>query len=336
MPWVNPTDALRWNPALLSDVDEISWKFVDVGLGANGADMLTTFQAIQTSGCTDSACFDSLYGKPVHLGFNGESTFVAPYWGITVFTGGKLEGTLNNPAFPAFDLTFERDYGVYTGMGFGLGPGLSAGFALKRINRWGGEQSVSLSTITGGNYQAILDSFTQRGTAYGVDGSVMLRTPEVVPLRMSAVVHWQDIGCTAFQPDSSTGTAPPRIRDAVSVGLGAELDLPGLDLKVGTEYRHSNANDEPFGKKLHIGTELGLPLMDLRMGLNQGYPAVGAGIDLFFMRLDVASYTEETGAYTGQTPSQRVQVGLSFEMSLDADFSFTTKDGKRRKLKQRR
>lgn len=336
LPWVGSTDAVRWNPALLADVDELAWKFADVGLGTNGSDMLQTVRDLSDSGCSGSSCFDLLYGKPLNASFNGESTFVLPHWGATIFTGGKLQGTLNNPAFPAFDLTFERDYGIYTAAGFGLGPGLSAGVALKRINRWGGFQSVSLSTITGGDFDQILDDFNQRGTAYGVDASLMYRSPEILPLRTTAVLHWQDIGCTAFLPDEAGGTAPDRIRDNMSAGVGMELDLPGLDLRFGTEYRHSNKNDEPFGKKLHIGAELGLPLIDLRAGLNQGYPAVGAGLDLYFMRFDVASYTEETGAYPGQTPSQRFQLGLSFELSVDADFSFTDKDGKRRKLKQRR
>lgn len=335
LPWVEDTDAPMWNPALLNEVNELSWKVADITFGANGKDLFDTYTAVSNSGCSGTACYSQYYGKPIRATYFGDTSLTMPHWGFTGFMGGRVEGILHNPAFPTMNMTYLSDYGFVSGFGFGLLPGVSGGVSLKRISRRGGDQELSLSTLTSAS-ASFLDDFDQRGTGYGFDLALMWRTPEQVPLRLSAVADWQDVGSTAFLVDPAAQVAPDRIQDNLSVGFGAVMDLPGLDWKAGMEYRHINLQGEQLGKKLHFGTELGLPLVDLRAGLNQGYPTIGLGMDLFFMRFDLASYTEELGVYPGQTPSQRVDATLSFSLSVDANFKFTTKDGKHRKLKQRR
>ena len=161
----------------------------------------------------------------------------------------------------------------------------------------------------------------------------MAEMPGPIGPRFSVV--WQDVGSTAFSKTAGTD-APPRIRDNLSVGVSTSLDLPGLDLVAGLEYKHATESEYQFGQKVHLGTEISLPLIDIRGGISQGYASYGLGFNLFFVRFDVAQYTEEMGAYPGQTPQERLQAGLSIELGFDADFKLTSKDGKRRKLKQRR
>jgi hypothetical protein len=94
--------------------------------------------------------------------------------------------------------------------------------------------------------------------------------------------------------------------------------------------------DIQAGKKIHLGTELSLPIIDLRAGINQGYMTYGIGINLLVFRIDAATYTEELGAYTGQSGQNRWLIGLSMDMSFDANFTLSDNDGKKRKLKRRR
>lgn len=332
LPFVSSTDAVLWNPAVLASVSEFAWEVGDIGVGLNGQDALRFKEALEDESCDGAACFGDLYGIPIWLGAHGASKFVTPRFGVAVFTNGMISGMLNNPAFPNLDLTYINDYGVAAAYGFPLAPQLNAGLTLKRTNRRGGSQQVSLSTVTSGG-ESVLDEFDQRGTAYGIDLGLqwtLLGLPETV-----VALHWQDVGSTAFAPDGSQ-TAPDRIRDNLSLGVGQFIDLPGLDLRYGLEYRHITLAGEQLGKKLHVGAELSLPLVDVRAGLYQGYPTLGAGVDFFFLRLDAATYTEETGVYPGQTPSQRYKVGLSINLAMDADFSFRQADGKPRRLKQRR
>lgn len=335
LPWVDTFEAPIWNPAQLNEVGEMGWKLFDLGLGSNGVEMYETYKAALDSGCSGAECLDNYYGKPVRASTFGGTTFVMPSWGITIFTASSIQGVLDNPALPNFNLTYLSDYGFATGVGFPVGPGLSGGVTLKRINRRGGNKDVSITTI-GSLSESILDEFSQRGTAYGMDAALMYRTPGEGMLKTTAVLTWQDVGWTAFVTDPGAPQSPEVIRDNVSAAVGVGMDLPGLDWKAGVEWRQITNTQEQLGKKLHFGGELSLPLIDLRAGLNQGYPTLGLGMDIFLLRLDVASYMEEVGVYPGQTPSQRIDASLSMSFAIDANFKFTTKDGRRRDLKQRR
>ncbi|MBX3042005.1 MAG: hypothetical protein KF789_14960 [Bdellovibrionaceae bacterium] len=332
LPFVSDTDAVFWNPAALARVKSLSWEVFDLGVGVNGKDALELWEIVQDDTCTGPSCYGDLYGKPLWIGYHGGTKIVVPRVGFTLFTSGYLSGTLHNPAFPSLNLTYLDDYGFAAGYGFPVIENLNGGLTVKRIHRRGGTEDISLSTVTS-NDSSILDEFDRKGTGYGFDLGLQWLLPGTPQTIVS--LHWQDVGSTAFIPDGDNGS-PPRIKDNLSLGIGNEIDLPGMEIRTGFEYRHITLQGEQIGKKLHLGAEVSLPLIDLRVGLNQGYPTLGAGLDLFFLRIDAASYSEEVGIYPGQNPSQRYKVGLSMNFSVDADFGFTTVDGKKRKLKQRR
>lgn len=332
LPFVSATDAVMWNPAVLAEVEKLDWEIFDFGLGANGLDVINLYNDVQKSGCSGSACYNSYYGVPVWITAGIASKFAAPRLGFTAYKAVTVSGVLHNPAFPTFNMTYLNDYGFEIGYGFPILANLNGGVTVKRINRWGGQQDIGLSTITSGA-ASIESDFNQRGTGYGFDLGLQYKLP-IIPTTTFAA-SWQDVGSTAFIAETGS-TSPPAIVDNFSVGLGSMIDLPGLDLKAGIEYRHINTQGEQLGKKLHIGGEVGLPLIDIRAGLNQGYPTLGVGLDLFFLRVDATQYTEETGVYPGQTPSARYKLSLSMDISVDADFKLTDKYGKKRSLKQRR
>lgn len=334
IPFATDADAVLWNPAQLANVETMSWKMVDIGLGANGTDVMSAYQDMQDSGCAGSACYSEFYGRPIYVSYQGQTSFAMPYWGVSAYMFGTVSGTLHNPAFPSFNLNYFNDTGFNGAVGLPLGPGLSVGAAFKRIHRLGGNQDVSISTLMSGG-GSLLDQFTQNGVGYGLDLAMMFSTPTTSVWKTTAVLAWQDVGSMAFLPNGDS-ESPPRIKDNLSFGLGMAMDLPGLDFKAGMEYRHITLQGEQLGKKLHLGGEVGLPMLDIQFGLNQGYPTIGTGIDLLFMRLDLASYTEEVGYYPGQTPSQRFRASLSIDLAVDANFQFTSKDGRKRRLKQRR
>lgn len=332
LPFVDENNAVLWNPAVLSTVDQISWQLFEFGTGLNGQEVYDLYRAMQDSGCTGAACYSEFYGKPLWVAAQAKMSLVGPRVGIAAFSSNYLEGTLHNPAFPTLNLTYLSDLGFAAAYGFPIEENLHGGVTVKRITRNGGIQDVSLSTVTSGG-SAVLDDFDQRGTGYGFDLGLQYKTPGFANAIFAA--HWQDVGSTAFIREGNH-QAPPRVKDNLSVGLGTEIDLPGLDLRTGVELRHLTDSNVQTGKKIHMGAELGLPFIDVRTGLYQGYPTVGATVDLFFLQVDVASYTEEVGIYPGQSPSHRYKIGISLDLAIDADFRFTTKDGKRRKLKQRR
>ncbi len=327
---VNDSEALFVNPAALGKTQGLNWQVMNVEVGVNGLDVYNNFKGINMN---SPSSFNQFFGKDVWLRAGGKTAFTLPYFGVGAYTDTQTHLLLHNPAFPQFDTTFLSDYGLVVGGAFPLGPTSYGGLTFKRISRWGGQKDIDLGVIASGNPSQIIDQFKNKGNGYGIDMAVMTTLP--APFSPTVSLVWQDVGSTAFIK-SDGADAPPRIHDNLSLGVSTSLDLPGFDWVAGFEYRHITESEYQLGQKLHLGTEISLPLIDLRGGINQGYATYGAGISFLFLHFDVASYTEETGAYPGQTPQNRLEVGLSIDLSFDADFRVTNSEGKKRKLKQRR
>jgi hypothetical protein len=327
---VNDSDALFVNPAALGKTQGLNWQVMNVEFGVNGLDVYNNFKDINMN---SPSSFSQFYGKDVWLRAGGKTAFTLPYFGVGGYSDTQTHLVLHNPAFPQFDTTFLSDYGVVVGGAFPMGPTSYGGMTFKRISRWGGQQDVDLGVIASGNPSQVADQFKDKGNGYGIDLAVLTTLP--APLSPTFSLVWQDVGSTAFTKSDGID-APPRIHDNLSLGVSTSLDLPGLDWVAGFEYRHITESEYQLGQKLHFGTEISLPVIDLRGGINQGSASYGLGINFLFLHFDVASYTEEIGAYPGQTPQNRIELGLSLNLSFDADFKITNSEGKKRKLKQRR
>jgi hypothetical protein len=330
-PFPDETDAIFVNPAYLSQVHEIGWDLANAQAGINGLQNYQTFQSL--SGASGTSSYSSLYGKSLWVGGNGRSSVVFPFFGFAIYDDFRLQGELNQPSFPDFNVGYINDTGFEFGFGFPLDPIFSFGATLKRIQRTGGISSIGLSTISAGSSVNIQNQFQNSGSGYGADLALMAKVP--MPFSPTLVAVWKDVGSTQF---TQTGGAdnPPRLKDNLILGSGISMDLPGLDVRLGAEYHNVTDTGIQLGNKLHFGTEVSLPLIDVRAGLSQGYQSYGAGINLWFLKVDAAYYTVERGDYPGQTPDLRIEASVSLQLSVDADFTFTSKDGKKRKLKQRR
>tara|TARA_B110001454_G_C12723326_1_gene436677 strand:+ start:33687 stop:34793 length:1107 start_codon:yes stop_codon:yes gene_type:complete len=329
--FVKDTDAPTINPAALGYVSGIAVEVANIGLGINGLDTIKTYQ--DSGSVSTVSDYDKFFGKKIRLGGNGRISAIMPNFGVSIYDDAQVSLILRNTAFPNIDMSFFNDYGLVVAGAFPIAPLTSLGVAFKRINRWGGYQTVGLSTIAQGNSAALQNEFENKGVGYGGDLALMTKIPGRLSPSFSVV--WQDVGSTAFT--KTTGNdAPPRIKDNLQAGAGLILDLPGIDLSAGFEYRHINDTGVQIGKKLHTGFELSLPLIDLRVGSSQGYPTMGAGFSFLFLNVDAAMFKTEAGEYPGQTPEDQILLSLSIDLSVDANFNFYSKEGKKRNLKQRR
>lgn len=331
IPFVKEGDAVMANPAALGFVSSVTWQMFDVSFGLNGQDAYNNFKDFQAP--SSPADYNDLIGKKLWVGGAGKMGLVTPNFGLTILSDTKFSGIVRNPAYPEFDVSYFSDTTLAMGFAFAIGPLQTVGATIKQISRWGGNQTIGLSTLSSGTTTAVTDQFQNKGRGFGLDLAYMMKIP--TPLNPSFSIVWQDVGSTSFVKTAGVD-APERIKDNLALGAGLLMDLPGLDLSAGMEYSHVLDNSIQLGKKLHFGTELSLPFIDLRAGLNQGYATYGAGLSILFIDFDVALSKVEAGEYPGQTPEDRVLFGLSFNVSIDADFKMTAKDGKKRNLKQRR
>ena len=334
-PFPKEGDMPTSNAAYLRHVKSINIEVLNLAVGAPGLTTIQDFQELPPM--DDFSDLNNYMGKTIWTGLDGRVSFVSPYFGLSLYNNFYLKSYFTNPLIPEWYLDFINDYGITLAGAVPVGPDLSFGFAIKRINRWGGESVVGFDIIdeyiATQDTDVILDQFQDKGIGYGMDLSLLYKKETGSSPIVTLV--WKDLGSTTFQKTEGT-RAPPHIAENLILGVGYEFDGPGVDAKAGFEYRNIRTTNIQIGQKLHWGTELSLPLVDLRFGLSQGYATYGLGLDLWIFRIDVAQYTVEEGFYPGQSPDQRLQVGLTLDLSVDADFKITARDGKRRKLKQRR
>ena len=334
-PFPRDADMPTTNAAYLRNVKSIGLELFNVGIGAPGLETIQDFQDLPPLDTVSDA--NSYLGKTVWTAFDGRASFVAPNFGVSVYNDFFIRSYFTNPLVPQWYVNYINDYGITVAGAVSLNPDTSIGVAVKRINRWGGENTLGFDVIdqytSSQDTDVILDQFQDKGVGYGMDFSFLYKSDKSSGPIFTFV--WKDVGGTAFIKTAGT-EAPPHIAQNMILGAGYVFDGPGIDAKFGVEYREISTIGMQLGEKLHAGCELSLPLIDLRAGMSQGYMTYGLGIDLWLFRMDVAQYTEEMGYYPGQTPEQHLQVAFTLDLSVDADFNIMSQDGKKRKLKQRR
>lgn len=324
--------AFLWNPAALTYVKGMNWDIFNLNIGASPQTYNDFRNVNLQSGALNA--LTPYFGKHGWLEVQGYSAFTLPFFGVAVYDQGLLEFQLNNPAFPVLDVNYLNDYAFALGGSVPLGPQGSFGITAKRIDRLGGPQQLGptiLNTIN--SSQSLIDQFQNEGVGYGMDMGLMYRVP--APLNPTFSLAWQDVGSTAFVKTKGS-TGPERIRDNLTFSTTFEEETLLGGLAGGLEYRSITDSNEQLGKKLFAGMELSLLLADVRAGLYQGYPTYGVGVNLWLLQIDAAMYSVERGAYPGQTPEQRYQIGFSMNFGFDPDFNLTDQNGRARRLKKRR
>lgn len=329
-PYVNDGNALFANPAGLSKVKGINWELLDLNAGLNGLQIYQNLKNVQSLNGINS--LSQFYGKNIWVGIGAKSVFYMPHFAFGAYDAGTIDLLLTNPAFPVLNTTYINDLNYSLGGSFDVGI-TSFGFAFKRVTRTGGVIPLGPATVAQANSTVIQNQVNQQGNGYGFDLGMNVTVP--VPMSPTFSMVWRDVGSTSFIP--ITATAPTSIKDNFILGYAMGFNVPGLEWTAGIEADHLMDNDQPIGKKLHMGTELGLPLIDLRAGFYQGYTTYGLGLDILILHFDLATWTAEEGVYPGQMPDARIAAALSIDVGFDPDFNldFSGK-GAKRKVKQRR
>lgn len=326
-------DALFYNPAAMGLDSGITFEILNFGAALNGIDAATQISQIQAD---PAAGINAYMGTEYWLVSNARAAVVTPRFGFGAYNNLELNLALHDPILPKVQTTYINDMAYVIGGSFPLAKNTYFGVNLQQINRTGGTQDISASTLTNqAALQNLASQFQDTGQGYGADIAMVHRIPGSFDQTFTGV--WENVGGTAFRPTSVSNTSPPYIVGNHVLGYSISQDLPGLDWVGALEFRHINNNDHELAKKLHLGFEFSLPFIDIRYGLNQGYNAYGVGMDMLFVRFDVAYYDEEIGVYVGQTKQNRVAASLTFDLSFDANFNLQMADYRtRRKLKQRR
>jgi hypothetical protein len=121
-------------------------------------------------------------------------------------------------------------------------------------------------------------------------------------------------------PEAGEGADKATLLPGVTAGISWKPKLlPGLiEPAVYFELQDPVAvfrNADGIGSVLnltHLGAEVRfLRILSVRAGLNRGWLSVGGGIDLLFLHVDAAAFTEELGALPGDKPRSGVSLSAA-------------------------
>jgi hypothetical protein len=330
---VKGAQALYLNPAALNKVEgfDLILAQVKASVSKDAVDFSSQF-----SGSTFQASdINQLYGKTLMADIDARSGFVMPNFGFGVYTNNYTMMKFNDPTFPTFNMNFISDYGYVVGGAFKLNETSSMGATFRHVKRWGGEQDINVSSLSGSSADSLADNnFQNHGVGHALDLAYMT-TFSSNSWKPTLAVVWRDIGVTKYNVTSGAAD-PPRQMDNLILGLSVEQEFSIIKMYHGIEYDFATDYSEEPSKKLHLGTEISVGPIDLRAGINQGYVTYGVGLDLWFFEIEAASYATELGTYAGQARSDRYNVSITVEMDFDQSFKLLGADGKKRRLMQRR
>jgi hypothetical protein len=233
---------------------------------------------------------------------------------------------LMDPNAEIADLTAISDSGIVLGYGQSIiHPNLHLGLNLKGLFRAGGRKAFTAAEYLA-SQKINIDPKEIGGSGMGVDLDLgatyeMPYLPFGVLSRASVV--FSNLLATEFS-SSRQGGVPPRMVRTANLGWYTAFEGVGFvdnfhlladisDIPLGGESNPNLGarNTGSFLKKVHLGVEMPIGRLSLRTGINQGYLTAGVGLNLSFIKLDFATYGEETGGSTNQQ-SRRYALTMAF------------------------
>lgn len=208
------------------------------------------------------------------------------------------------------DLTFITDSGIVVGYAQEVGiPDLHIGANLKGIYRFGGRKAFSLEEYN--NSKAIdFDAKQYGGSGIGVDLDLGA-TYEIKALPFGALSRASLVLSNLLGSQFSISkkyAGPPGLVRTLNFGWmtsfpGVEfvdnfnvlLDISDISLGGEDDKDLGARTSGSFLKKTHLGVEVPMGRVAVRAGLNQGYLSAGIGFNLYALKLDFATYGEDTG-----------------------------------------
>ena len=308
-------EAMVYNPALLAHVPfdiaiprirlELSEDLMEViKFAVDHQDEFADFENLPPGAATqfldDMAPFDDQW----------VNFMLAPAIGLSLQRVGFL-------GYSSTQLGVRLDKGIYTprvyaegfmnnvltaGLSLPAIPHLDVGLGFKYIDRRS-SGLVKLSASALGDNKDVLeevyDNVEDSEKGFGVDVGAIYKYTESIHLGFVMQDFLGKVGDDDLLLNAKAGVA---WEYAKGVTFAADL----VDLM--------NRNSDALFKKLHLGAELDLPFLDLRLGVSQGYPTVGVGLSLLILQIDYALYGYERGISPGDTPEWRhaLQLGIGW------------------------
>lgn len=245
------------------------------------------------------------------------------YFAVNLISNEKFGVSFRNRAFPNFEIRSTNVAGIAIGSAYGfLEERLEVGAAAKFLYGVENQQIITTTDILTDSFG---DEFKwkswKRGLGIGFDLGVKYEIHDfgqdwIDMLKPTIAIVYQNVGKTRFSFMKKNG-GPEALPQSVGAGIGIHPTLGTIETSLCVDFRELNVKED-FLLKLNVGAEARFPSFGilkpyLRGGLNQGYPTVGAGLDIWKATWNVAFFGKEVGNTTHQKGGYRIANEFSWK-----------------------
>ncbi|MGC9325349.1 MAG: hypothetical protein ACP5G0_11440 [Desulfomonilia bacterium] len=309
----NDANALFYNPAGLADIKErqISFFPLELEVGQNAYDIYDDALDVDFDNEQETADFLRKYiGDYAHASASFFPYYARPNFALGIIASGKANFLARDRQYPRMITEIIEDAGICAGYAHPLlDEKLLIGASLKYLFRRSLNEEYTVVDITSGDFDSTLRDDFEDGNNVLLDIGMIYKKKD---FKVGDKYFDFHMGISANNLIGNKLGDARDIDDHIDLGFAvvfksfsATLDYVDLFNQVG--------EDEDVGKRLRLGAEYRFPkYASVRGGFYQGYPTLGISFKLKIIQLDLLTYAEEVGAYSGQRDDRRYVLGLSF------------------------
>ncbi|MDT8272802.1 MAG: hypothetical protein RRA35_06385 [Desulfomonilia bacterium] len=309
----NDATALFYNPAGLAAIKERRTMLfpLEVGLGRDAYDFYDEALDVDFDSTLETTEFLRNYaGDYAHASFALFPNHARPNFAFGLIAAGRSNLQVRDRLYPRLITDMVADAGVCAGYARSiLGDRISLGGSLKYLFRQSLNEEYTVVDITTDDFEDRLEDDVQEGSGILLDLGLIYK---VHTGRINATDVTLQVGMSANNLIGNKLGDAQDLHNNVSIGFAALTSSVAVTVDYVDLLNQFEGNDD-FATRLRFGVEYALPkYATLRTGFYQGYLTMGLTLKASIVQLDLLTYAEEVGAYSGQRSDRRYVLGLSF------------------------
>ncbi|MGZ3725865.1 MAG: hypothetical protein ACXVBD_08695 [Pseudobdellovibrio sp.] len=232
--------------------------------------------------------------------------------GFGLIYKNEISAEIHSATPTVMDTAYRSDIGAVLGTDVRLFDGrIKIGVSGRAFNRI---EVMNSSLSTSGPTD--LATIGAEGTAYALDGGVLIQAPWTYIPTLGVVAH--DIGDTVFKSSGlrvHTAATPATVKQSLDAAIAIFPIHSNLLRSVWTlEYSDvtNSRNDTDNSKRIHLGIEFNArDMFFFRMGYNQRYLTAGIEVASEYIVWQLTTYGEDVGTAAAPQEDRRISTKLA-------------------------
>jgi hypothetical protein len=304
-------NALIYNPAGLTQIEgwELDLLTLEAEASESTQDLIDDLEAAQSGTEAEAAALLVAHaGDHIHARVNTFPHLVMPGFGVGLLGQATLDADFRNRVRPVVQVDATVDLGLTVAGAKSFNRGkLAIGIGGKYLRREGLVRDYEAADLISDSFDPVADVGAAE-TDYAIDLGLLYHLDNL-PLSPTIGAAYLNLGDLDF---GAFGSIPAQL----NVGVAIRPKIGPVTVTVAADFvdvTHQLGSDEDNRKRTNLGAEAALwNFLAVRVGLHQSYFSAGATVNLWAIKVDVATYGEELGAYGGQREDRRyiARIGL--------------------------